>query len=202
MTPRPKFGEGFSIPIEKDIELMDSWLPVTPEKPIHTRSNAIPVDRFGRPLRRDNLQEFAGFCNIVRGVPNYNGAIQNLSLAGEGVQNEGHYGGDDIGVVERNRMINHIARQVSCNGGVKNGNLLDHLWALKNAAANRTQISNSYPQVENWRQHDSANSLLQEQFPGSGSNTLSNGDSFHQSTPGTWLSLLFFILFFLFIFYY
>ncbi|XP_038712600.1 transcriptional activator DEMETER-like isoform X2 [Tripterygium wilfordii] len=45
------YGDGFSVPPEKELQLMGSWMPLTPQKPIPARSNLVPerhVNQMGR----------------------------------------------------------------------------------------------------------------------------------------------------------
>lgn len=99
------FGGGVSIPQDKEeVQIMGSWIPITPEKPIPARSHPIPVDG------RGNWQELAGFSDgYAEEIPNCNGFGQNLNPIDQVVQNGGFYGCDGGGLPERNRVINHIA---------------------------------------------------------------------------------------------
>lgn len=105
------FRGGVSIPQNKEFQIMDSWMPVTPEKPIPTRSNLIPVDCHGNQLGSGNWQELNGFSNGYAGeMPNCNGLRLISNPIGQMVQNGGFNGYDEGGLAERNRMmINHIA---------------------------------------------------------------------------------------------
>ncbi|KAG7946255.1 hypothetical protein I3843_14G030500 [Carya illinoinensis] len=105
------FGGGVSIPQDKEFQIMGSWMPVTPEKPVPTRSNPIPVDCHGNQLGRGNWQELNGFSNgYAEEMPNCNGLRLNSNPIGQMVQNGGFNGYDEGGLAERNRtMINHIA---------------------------------------------------------------------------------------------
>lgn len=98
-------GVGVSIPEDKEeVQIMGSWIPITPEKPIPARSHPIPVDG------RTNWQELAGCSDgYAEEIPNCNGFGQNLNPIGHVVQNGGYYGGDGGGLAEKNRVINHIA---------------------------------------------------------------------------------------------
>ncbi|KAH7547786.1 hypothetical protein JRO89_XS14G0016100 [Xanthoceras sorbifolium] len=166
MSPRIKLGEGFSVTREREFQLMGSWMPVTPEKPIPTRSNPVPVDRYGNPLGRENWQELPGFSGgHIQQMPDYNRAVPNLNLIGQADQNEGYYG-SSIGADNRNRMINHIAALYH-GGAVWNNNQLVNLPTMKNTAvltsangthgsstsmANGPPIQNLHSQVGNWRE--------------------------------------------------
>uniref|UniRef100_A0A2N9HY41 HhH-GPD domain-containing protein n=1 Tax=Fagus sylvatica TaxID=28930 RepID=A0A2N9HY41_FAGSY len=98
------FRGGVSFPQDKQLQFMDSWIPVTPEKPIPTRSHPIPVDRLGNQLGTPNWQQLTGFSNgYAEEIPNCNGFVQNLNPIGQVVQNGGCYDYDG------GRMINHIA---------------------------------------------------------------------------------------------
>ncbi|KAG6680328.1 hypothetical protein I3842_13G036400 [Carya illinoinensis] len=138
---------------------MDSWMPVTPEKPIPTRSNPIPVNWDGNPMGRANWQEVIEFSNgYAEEMPNYNGLRRNSNLTGQVVQKEG-YNGYDAGLAQKNRMINHIAGSHtqtlhSDNSGWKNDTFAQ-LLLMQNATL--TTTANRDP---NGSQNMAANSPL------------------------------------------
>lgn len=194
-----KFGDGFPIPREKEFQLMGPWMPVTPEKPIATRSNPQQVDRYAESQGRANWRELAGFPGgHIQETPNYNRAVPNLSPIGQGVQTEGYNGGN-MRVTDRQRIINHIAasfRQDLYNeDGGWNNNQLGPMLARTNAAAltsanrnvvlsagmvNRSQLLNSHSQANKWGESSLSHLLLHNQTQNSGSNLLRNTNNFHQ----------------------
>ncbi|XP_012089976.1 transcriptional activator DEMETER isoform X2 [Jatropha curcas] len=100
MDSRINLGEGIHIPQDKEFKYVNSWVPITPEKPIlTTRSNSMPMERHGSQLGRGNLQELAGFPS---------GYIQQVSDYSRAAQHLGQFGSNG-NLVQRNRMINQIA---------------------------------------------------------------------------------------------
>lgn len=173
---------------------MDSWIPVTPEKPIPTRSPPIPVDQLGNQLGTPNWH-LAGFSNgYAEEVQNCNGFVQNLSPIGQVVQNGGCYGYDG-GLTEKTRMIDHIVSpytQTFDNDTTAwKTNPITQLLLMQNAdflatanrglnrsvniASDRPLIPNSRSQVDcNQRQNHSGTLFLNNQNHHSGYTPLSN----------------------------
>lgn len=194
-----KFGDGFPIPREKEFQLMGPWMPVTPEKPIATRSNPQQVDRYAESLGRANWRELAGFpVGDIQETPNYNRAVPNLSPIRQGGQTEG-YNGSNMCVTDRQRIINHIAasfrQDLYDEDGGWNNNQLGPMLARTNAAAlnsanrnpvlsagivNRSQLLNSHSQASKWGDSSLSHLLLHNQTQYSGSNLLRNTDTIHQ----------------------
>ena len=189
------FRGGVLIPPDKQLQFMDSWIPVTPEKPIPTRSHPIPVDRLGNQLGTPNWH-LAGFSNgYAEEVQNCNGFVQNLNPIGQVVQNGGCYGYDG-GLAEKTRMIDHIVSpytQTFDNDTTgRKTNPITQLLLMQNAdflatankglnsrsvntASDRTLIPNSRSQVDcNQRQNHTGTLFLNNQNHHSGYTPLSN----------------------------
>ncbi|XP_057989278.1 transcriptional activator DEMETER isoform X2 [Hevea brasiliensis] len=114
MDSRINLGEGFSAQ-GREFELMGYWVPATPEKPIPTRSNSMPIDRHG---------------NHQLGRANYGSMAQDLGQI--------HQQGRNGSFAERNRMINHIAgsytQALSQGSGSWNSNSFVDLLTMNYAA--------------------------------------------------------------------
>ncbi|KAJ0101959.1 hypothetical protein Patl1_05948 [Pistacia atlantica] len=100
---------------------MGTWMPVTSEKPIPVRTSPVALDRYGRPLARENWQELAGrVINHTQELPNYSRVInhtQELPNYSRGVNHIQE-------LPNLNRGINHVLELPSYNGGVNNLNLI------------------------------------------------------------------------------
>ncbi|XP_031264361.1 transcriptional activator DEMETER [Pistacia vera] len=132
MSPRSKFGEGVSVPREKEIQIMGTWMPVTSEKPIPVRTSPVALDRYGRPLARENWQELAGLpVGHMQEMLSYNRGINNI-------QDLPNY----------SRGINHIQELPNNSRGV------NHIQELPNYSRviNHTQELPNYSRVVNHTQ--------------------------------------------------
>lgn len=194
------FGDGFPIPQEKELQLTGSWMPITPEKPIPTRSNPVQVYRYGEPLGGANWRELSGFpSGDIPETANYNRVVPNLSPIGQAGRNEG-YNGSNTCVTDRQRIINHIAASythaMGNDDGGWNNNQLGHMLVGTNSAAltsanrthvqntsmgNRPQLLNLHSQANYWRESSLSHSLLHNQAHYSGSNLLQNPGTFHHT---------------------
>uniref|UniRef100_A0A2P2KM39 Uncharacterized protein n=1 Tax=Rhizophora mucronata TaxID=61149 RepID=A0A2P2KM39_RHIMU len=188
-----KFGEGTSIPQRKNVPFMGSWVPLTPEKPVPTRWNLMPVSMHGSHLGRVNWQELAGFTGGYAQEPlNYGGVAQNYIRIDQADQN-GCFHSCNAGLAVKNDMINNIPgphTQVLFNESAGcNKNPMTNLLALKNAAPiacqNRTLNGNlimggwpwilSYPSHVNYLKEINPGACLPpNQAHCSSSNLLSN----------------------------
>ncbi|XP_065625622.1 transcriptional activator DEMETER isoform X2 [Quercus suber] len=166
------FRGGVLIPPDKQLQFMDSWIPVTPEKPIPTRSHPIPADRLGNQLGTPNWH-LAGFSNgYAEEVQNCNGFVQNLNPIGQVVQNGGCYGYDG-GLAEKTRMIDHILLLMQNADFLATANR--GLNRSVNIASERPLIPNSRSQVDcSRRQNHSGTLFLNNQNHHSGYTPLSN----------------------------
>ncbi|TYI43239.1 hypothetical protein ES332_A01G154500v1 [Gossypium tomentosum] len=176
------FGEDFSIPQGKEFEFTDSWIPVTPQKPIPTGSNPIQVNGQGNQFGNENWQELAEFpTGYVQDILNNNGVAHSF--------NQDQYFGS-INLAKNNRMINNIAGSYRLVLQNESSSWNDHTWAnllaTRNAAdgfasanriaslgsGNTLPIPNLHPQEENWRRSSSHQS--------SSSHFMRNTDGFLQ----------------------
>lgn len=190
------FGEEFSIPQGNEFQFTGSWIPVTPQKPIATISNPIPVNGQGNQFGRGNWQELAGFSTgYVQDILNYNGIGQNFNPIEQMCQSRVDYVGS-INSAE-NRMINNIAgpyTQVLQNESTGwNNNTLANLPATRNATAfapangtasirreNAVPIPIMHSQADNWRHSSSHNSMCTNQTQSTSLHFLRNIDRFYQ----------------------
>eukprot|EP00257_Ricinus_communis_P022239 XP_015581912.1 transcriptional activator DEMETER isoform X1 [Ricinus communis] len=103
MDSRIHLGEGFSVSQqETELQYVDSWMPVTPNKPIAIRSNPVLIDRHESQLGSTNWQELVGFpSGYVQEMSNYSSLAQHCTQIDQFTRN-GSF-------AEKNRMINHIA---------------------------------------------------------------------------------------------
>ncbi|OMO73112.1 hypothetical protein COLO4_27244 [Corchorus olitorius] len=191
MNSRMNLGEEFSILEGNEFPFSSSWIPVTPQKPIPTRSNPIPVNEQGNQFGRVNWQELGGFpAGYV--AQNFN-PIEQL----------GHRGGSNFGsmnLAEKKRMINSIAgsyTQALQNEGMGWNNItLANLLATRNATAfasadatssisrpNSGPITNLHPQADNWRQSTSNDFIFANQTQPTSLPFFRNNNSFHQMHP-------------------
>ena len=132
------FGERLLGEDEKQFQMNNAWVPLTPEKLNLIRSNPIsdyPVNQ----MRGANFQEFPvpESDNMKETLLHYNGPDQNLHLIGQTSRTGGHINFDGNSA-NRNRVLNHIAgsytqaRHYEISG--LNSNTLELL--LKNNATN------------------------------------------------------------------
>uniref|UniRef100_A0A5B7A3U4 Putative transcriptional activator DEMETER isoform X2 n=1 Tax=Davidia involucrata TaxID=16924 RepID=A0A5B7A3U4_DAVIN len=173
------FGRGISIPQENDMQKRNSWMPVTPEKPIQQRSNP------------ENWQELAGiYGEFLQETTNYNGEVQNFNPVGLTGLNGG-FNDWDVAPAEKGNF-NHNAGSYTQAFG--NDSPLAELLAIKNAKseasrngtasegihfATRPADPNSYSQVEsNWTESNSTCLFLGNQNQTLGSNQWINGGRF------------------------
>ncbi|XWS56333.1 hypothetical protein CRYUN_Cryun09bG0076900 [Craigia yunnanensis] len=192
MKSKMNFGEEFSISQGKEFQFTDSWIPVTPQKPISTVSNLIQVNGQGNQFGRGNWQEFVGFpAGCVQDILNSNGHAQNFNPVEEMGQSGGQYFGS-INLAE-NRMINNIAgsyTQVLQNESTGwNNSTWANLLATRNATSfasasigsvSTVPIPNLHSQADNWRYSSSHNSMCSNQTQSTSLHFSKNNDSFIQ----------------------
>lgn len=101
------FGEQLLGQDEKQFQMNNTWLPITPEKLILIRSNPIP-DWPVNQIRRANFQEFQvpGSDYMKEMLLHYNEPDQNLRLIGQTGQT-GEHNHFDGNSADRNRVLNH-----------------------------------------------------------------------------------------------
>ncbi|XVF23387.1 hypothetical protein REPUB_Repub13aG0033900 [Reevesia pubescens] len=186
MDSRMNFGEEFSIPQGGEFQFLDSWIPVTPQKPI-------PVNGHGNQFRRGNWQELDGISiptGYAQAMLNNNGPAQNFNPIEQMGQSEGDYFGS-INLAEKNRMINNIAGSYTQSPGLNNDTLAN-LLATGTVFANRTAsissgntvpIPNLHSQADNWRYSSSHNPMCSNQNQSTCFPFLRNNDGFLQIPP-------------------
>ncbi|KAM1189688.1 hypothetical protein ACFX2J_025336 [Malus domestica] len=52
-----KFGGGFFIPPDDDLQVVDTWVPVTPQKLTPVKPHPVPVNRYGNLHQGGNWQQ-------------------------------------------------------------------------------------------------------------------------------------------------
>ncbi|KAA8539186.1 hypothetical protein F0562_025878 [Nyssa sinensis] len=192
------FGRGFSIPKENNVQIRNSWLPVTPEKPILQRSNPIQENQLGR----ENWQELVGiYSGFLQETTDFNGVVQNFNPNEQIGQNGGSYSWDNA-PAEKGRVDHNVSshtHNLSNDNAAWNNNPLAELLAIKNVknavsvasangipnkgihVANRPAIQSSYSQVEsNWTDSDASCLLLGNQNRAVGLNQWIDGGSLPQ----------------------
>ncbi|XVF75708.1 hypothetical protein PTKIN_Ptkin13bG0208400 [Pterospermum kingtungense] len=188
------FGEEFSIPQGKDFQFMGSWIPVTPQKPVPTRSNLIQESGQGSQFGRGNWQEFAGFpTGYVQDILNNNGPIQNFNP----VEQMGHSGGQYFGSMNlaenRNNNAGYYTQLLQNESTGWNNSTWANLLATGDAtafaSANRTAsigststmtIPNLHSQADDQRFSSSQSLAFSNQTQSTSFNFLRNEDSFLQ----------------------
>ncbi|CAN6572800.1 unnamed protein product [Malus baccata var. baccata] len=190
-----KFGGGFLIPQDDDLRVTDSWVPVTPQKPIPVKPHPVPVNLYGNLRQGGNWQQ--QLTGISReDVPvgaSYNGMAQPVCSNDQLLRN-----GFDESPGENIQMINHISDSYNAGsftqllfdeGSSWNDNLMTQQLLHDNAAyvasanrnpsksvdiaANTPLIPKLHPQMSN-QGIDSGSFLLTNQNCNHGSYPWSN----------------------------
>ncbi|GAV58401.1 HhH-GPD domain-containing protein [Cephalotus follicularis] len=174
MNSRMNIGDGIPFQQENEFQfLVTPWIPVTPEKPVRIRSNPIPVEGHGNQLGGAGWQQLPRFSNgYIPDMSNYNRLLRNFNQVEQVDQNGGLYGCNGS-LAERKEMINHIAG--SYTQALRNQSLTLKNAAASIATANTTPsvgvgwqsiplIPNLISPVDDWRESNSANMLLANQF--------------------------------------
>lgn len=168
------FGKGFPISQENgNVQNRDSWLLVTPEKPISLRSNPVPVDMQGNQLGIGNWQDLIGMYSDIL---NHDEAVQTSNPTA-GV-NGGNPNRNGV-AAERNQHLNQntdtYVQNLSNDNAGRCTNSLAELLGIKNTeivasangtwnksinVSNRPTNSSSYTQVSRNQTEPEYSSLM------------------------------------------
>ncbi|KAK7343914.1 hypothetical protein VNO77_13036 [Canavalia gladiata] len=157
---------------EKIFQVNNTWVPITPEKPILLRSNPVsdwPDNQMGRA----NYQTFPipGSDHMKEKLLHYYGPDQNHHLIGQTDQT-GENKNFDCNLTDRNSVLNHIAGSYTQPWHYDNGSNSNPLELLfKKNATNMTSVNRNSDASINMA---AGNSLLPKFYPQASSDSQTN----------------------------
>lgn len=158
------FGEQLFGQDGKQFQINNSWVPITPEKPIQIRTDTIS-DWPANQMRRTNYQEYPLHGNdyMNKMLLHYHGPYQNPRLIGQTGQ-IGEYNNFSGNSVSRNSVINQIADSYTQVQHYENNGLNNHRLELL-LKKNATDIATANRNLDTSINMAARNPLLPKFYP-------------------------------------